>query len=312
MTDQSEPSSEELALREQLYNAMDGNLRMSRRRELLAAYRAAIRAAAGQPAPPEVGDLREQIAEAIARHDYEIGLASNETPRSHHISQADAVMPVVRVAVDGETAELRAEIERLRGSVAHHQDRADKLGRQVAAVRRERHAAESSRDRLRLELKSARGRASGHWEAATWVRDERDAAETAARVAALTEAADELDEDARRLNHPVKSPTLNGAAYLIRARAAAEAQPATTTTPADEGEGTCTCGIAGSAFVPVYHYSDCPAYQSLHCSLAMLNRPHDAHLWEPQPGMTPLHCSGRSPWPTTATPAAPAGGEEQR
>jgi len=68
-------------------------------------------AAEAQPAtttaPAVSGDLREQIAEAIARHDYEIGLASNETPRSHHISQADAVMPlmhgtpVVQVPVNG-------------------------------------------------------------------------------------------------------------------------------------------------------------------------------------------------------------------
>jgi hypothetical protein len=75
MTDQTEPEPTlaELELREQLYNAMDGNLRMSRRRKLLAAYRAEILAAvpAGQApatdraAPTDWIDGHPQL-EAIA------------------------------------------------------------------------------------------------------------------------------------------------------------------------------------------------------------------------------------------------------
>jgi len=51
MTDTTpKPDLTELELREALYEAMDGNLRMSRRRELLAAYRDAILANAQPPA----------------------------------------------------------------------------------------------------------------------------------------------------------------------------------------------------------------------------------------------------------------------
>jgi hypothetical protein len=49
-----EPTLAELELREALYEAMDGNLRMSRRRELLAAYRDAILASVPEPAAAAV------------------------------------------------------------------------------------------------------------------------------------------------------------------------------------------------------------------------------------------------------------------
>jgi BMFP domain-containing protein YqiC len=34
------------------------------------------------------------------------------------------------------------------------------------------------------------------------------------------------------------------------------------------------------------------------CSLAVLKRPHEAHTWEPQPGMNPVHCPGTEQQPT--------------
>ncbi len=69
---------------------------------------------------------------------------------------------------------LLAEVERLRKSVTYHQDRADRLSRQVSSVRRERRVAEVAARRLRLAWQSARMRAAGERQAAEWVRDERD------------------------------------------------------------------------------------------------------------------------------------------
>lgn len=37
--------------------------------------------------------------------------------------------------------------------------------------------------------------------------------------------------------------------------------------------------------------------QLVPCSLAVLKRPHNAHPWEPQPGMDPVHCEGANPAP---------------
>lgn len=46
---------------------------------------------------------------------------------------------------------------------------------------------------------------------------------------------------------------------------------------------------AGSAAAPA---KDTP---TIPCSTATLRRPHPAHDWEPQPGMTPVHCPGTAP-----------------
>jgi hypothetical protein len=35
--------------------------------------------------------------------------------------------------------------------------------------------------------------------------------------------------------------------------------------------------------------------RSLPCSGGILRQPHDPHTWEPQPGMTPVHCPGAAP-----------------
>ncbi|MFF8458891.1 hypothetical protein ACF06T_30650 [Streptomyces albidoflavus] len=67
---------------------------------------------------------------------------------------------------------LLAEVERFRESVTYHQDRADRLSRQVSSVRRERGVAEVAARRLRLAWQSARKRAAGERQAAEWVRDE--------------------------------------------------------------------------------------------------------------------------------------------
>ncbi|MCT2591111.1 hypothetical protein LHJ74_14535 [Streptomyces sp. N2-109] len=40
-----------------------------------------------------------------------------------------------------------------------------------------------------------------------------------------------------------------------------------------------------------------PVPAELRCSLAVLGRAHDTHTWEPQPGMTPVHCPGRQQLP---------------
>jgi hypothetical protein len=78
MTDQTEPTLAELELREQLSDAMDGNLRMSRRRELLNAYRDEILANASSagraPAADRAAD--EQPAEFEFRGTAEIRAAA--------------------------------------------------------------------------------------------------------------------------------------------------------------------------------------------------------------------------------------------
>jgi hypothetical protein len=69
-----EPTLAELELREALYEAMDGNLRMSRRRELLKAYRDTILASVPEPAPAAVvpaadrAALRDRIAASLSRY----------------------------------------------------------------------------------------------------------------------------------------------------------------------------------------------------------------------------------------------------
>lgn len=77
MTTNPTPDLTELELREQLYGAMDGNLRMSLRRKLLDGYREAILASVQtEPAavsPPPATDraaLRDRIAEALYAHDH--------------------------------------------------------------------------------------------------------------------------------------------------------------------------------------------------------------------------------------------------
>lgn len=67
-TDQTpEPTLAELELREQLHDAMDGNLRMSRRRELLNAYRNAILAAAAPTQAAEADEMTADASEACGK-----------------------------------------------------------------------------------------------------------------------------------------------------------------------------------------------------------------------------------------------------
>lgn len=52
----------------------------------------------------------------------------------------------------------------------------------------------------------------------------------------------------------------------------------------------------------LYQCPGVPRPGHLSCSLAALRQPHDAHDWQPQPGMDPLHCDGFE----AAVPASPA------
>lgn len=77
------------------------------------------------------------------------------------------------------------------------------------------------------------------------LKADREAAVAAEVRRALESAADDLEADARRLNGPVRSTTLTGAAYLIRCKAGTTAptdgeqvqEEATTITPDRDGDG---------------------------------------------------------------------------
>ncbi|NEA52377.1 hypothetical protein [Streptomyces sp. SID10815] len=68
---------------------------------------------------------------------------------------------------------------------------------------------------------------------------------------------------------------------------------------AEEIESDCHGGFDVCCGHPDLHQTVLP------CALAVLRRSHAAHGWEPQPGMTPVHCPGHGD--SAAEPRGPIG-----
>lgn len=131
--------------------------------------------------PQRETEIRELVGpDVISRIWRAVAAPGSFTPRHSDAEtesgwQARAVLMVI-----GENhfakRDLLAELAAARAERDHQADRAEKLGRQLRAVRDERNTAEQARDRFRNAWQSARGRAAGHWEAGGWIRAERDEA----------------------------------------------------------------------------------------------------------------------------------------
>nr|ACX85606.1 pCQ3_105 [Streptomyces sp. W9] len=84
-------------LRSNLLHALDfaqcANLGYATPEQMLDAYDAAH--AAECSAPLDRAALRQQIAQALVRYDWNAGLSGRDTPSAHHYGEADAVMAVL-------------------------------------------------------------------------------------------------------------------------------------------------------------------------------------------------------------------------
>lgn len=105
MTNNPTPDLTELELREQLYGAMDGNLRMSLRRKLLDGYREAILAsvqtepaAVSSPPATDRAALRDRIADTVTP--FLANFSDEETAKVNAGEVADAVLAVLPPPAD--------------------------------------------------------------------------------------------------------------------------------------------------------------------------------------------------------------------
>ncbi|WP_033239935.1 hypothetical protein [Streptomyces albidoflavus] len=91
-------------LRADLLHALEfaqcANLGYETPEQMLDAYDAAR--AAECSAPLDRAALRQQIARALVRYDWNAGLSGRDTPSAHHYGEADAVMAVL-MADEAET-----------------------------------------------------------------------------------------------------------------------------------------------------------------------------------------------------------------
>jgi len=93
-------------------------------------------------------DLRETVAAAIARYDYEVGLSSDGVPRRHHHGQADAVLAALQQYLDIGDAEAWCKACRRVWEGPHHHcepaptDQAAEIERLRAENGRMRHELE--------------------------------------------------------------------------------------------------------------------------------------------------------------------------
>ncbi|MFE0039408.1 hypothetical protein [Streptomyces sp. NPDC059015] len=89
------------------------------------------------PTPPP-GVVRDQIARAIHRYDYEAGLSGNDIPSRHHRGEADAVLrvPVIAEALGAAAAvaRVRAECDRIEAAVRANPQSPDFDGAYLAAI----------------------------------------------------------------------------------------------------------------------------------------------------------------------------------
>lgn len=116
MSTEPAPSLTELEIRSELFDAMDGNLRMSRRKKLLDAYREAVLAAAPVPPPTDQTALRDRIRRAVCEAE---GFAwdTDMLEPDEYGEAADAVLAVLPDVVDRAAliaATVRACAEHLR------------------------------------------------------------------------------------------------------------------------------------------------------------------------------------------------------
>lgn len=90
----------------------------------------------GQRTPtPVPADVRDQIAAAIHRYDYEAGLSGNDIPSKHHRGEADAVLRVPAIAEALTAVErVRAECDRIEAAVRANPQDPDFDGAYLAAI----------------------------------------------------------------------------------------------------------------------------------------------------------------------------------
>lgn len=226
----------------------DGTTQEITRRAVAAALRVLGKPSAGPSA--DRAALRQRIAAALVRYDWNAGLSGRDTPSEHHFGEADAVLAVLPEPT-GQTA-ARAAF------------------REAAAVL----------DRRATGIDAFAS--SDYGEEARAVRELADAANELRRLAdEQPTTPGQTAESCVHCGMPIQHVTGTLAAWWVHlpggnticdpARAAAS----TRATPPPAG--------------PAAPAKEAP---TVPCSAATFNRPHPAHDWEPQPGMTPVRCPG--------------------